>query len=154
MDVAEIGLDAMPREVAEADEGLAMPPAVIEVVALDLGIASGISVLIAEATMDLGGGVPLLGRCVLLVGEDAIDDRLDRAEERISPFTGYGQELCSGIFQAAGFSLMPSTKTVPLMTSTKSGEPFNDRQRFDADSISLNTIVRHATRLPLPFVLS
>ena len=75
----------------------------------------------------------------------------DHAEGR---HKGYGQELCSGIFQAAGFSLMPSTKTVPLTTSTRSGEPFNDRQPFDADSISLNTIVRHATRLPLPLVLS
>ncbi len=67
---------------------------------------------------------------------------------------GYGQELCLGIFQAAGFSLIPSTKTVPLTTSTRSGEPFNDRQPLDALSISLNTIVRHATRLPLPLVLS
>jgi hypothetical protein len=67
---------------------------------------------------------------------------------------GYGQELCLEIFQAAGFSLIPSLKTVPLMTSTSSGEPFNDRQPLDADSISLNTIVRHATRLPLPLVLS
>ena len=31
-------------------------------------------------------------------------------------------------FQAAGFSLMPSMKTVPLMTSARSGEPFNARQ--------------------------
>jgi predicted transposase YbfD/YdcC len=50
---------------------------------------------------------------------------------------GYGQELCLGILQAAGFSLMPSMKTVPLMTSTSSGDPFNARQLFDADSISL-----------------
>ena len=70
------------------------------------------------------------------------------------PRKGYGQELCLGILQAAGFSLMPSVKTVPLTTSTSSGEPFNDRQPFDADPISLNTIVRHAVRLPLPFVLS
>ena len=36
----------------------------------------------------------------------------------------------------------------------RASEPFNDRQPFDAASISLNTIVRHATRLPLSFVLS
>jgi hypothetical protein len=64
------------------------------------------------------------------------------------------QELCLEILQAAGFSLMPSMKTVPLTTSASSGLPFNDRQPFDAVSISLNTIVRHAERLPLPFVLS
>src|SRR5512135_2776006 len=67
---------------------------------------------------------------------------------------GYLQELCLEIFQAAGFSLMPSMKTTPLTISASSGEPFNERQPFDALSISLNTIVRHATRLPLPFVLS
>ncbi len=64
------------------------------------------------------------------------------------------QELCLEILQAAGFSLMPSMKTVPLTTSASSGLPFNDRQPFDAVSISLNTIVGHAERLPLPFVLS
>jgi hypothetical protein len=58
-----------------------MSPAVLEDIALDLGIAAGIGMLIAEAAMDLGGGVPLLGRSVLVVGEDAVDDRLDRAEE-------------------------------------------------------------------------
>ena len=59
-----------------------------------------------------------------------------------------------GIFQAADFSLMPSLKTVPFTTSIRSGDPFNDRQPLGALSISLNTIVRHATRLPLPLVLS
>ena len=34
------------------------------------------------------------------------------------------------------------------------GKPFNDRQPFDALSISLNTTVRHAALLSLPFVLS
>jgi hypothetical protein len=67
---------------------------------------------------------------------------------------GYGQELCLANSQAAGFSLMPSMKTVPLMTSASSGEPFNDRQPFDAASISLETIARHAARLPFPLVLS
>jgi hypothetical protein len=37
--------------------------------------------LITEATMDLCGGVPLLGRGVLVVGEDLLDERLDRAED-------------------------------------------------------------------------
>ena len=66
---------------------------------------------------------------------------------------GYGQELCSEIFQAAGFSLMPSMNLVPRTTSARSGDPFKDRQPFDALRISLNTIVRHATRLALPLVL-
>ena len=32
--------------------------------------------------MDLCGGVSLLGRGVLVVGEDPVDDRLDRAQKR------------------------------------------------------------------------
>ena len=81
VDVAEIGLEALSREMAQGDEGLAISPAVLEHIALDLGIAAGVVVLVAKATMDLGGGVPLLGRGVLVVGEDLVDDRLDRTEE-------------------------------------------------------------------------
>jgi hypothetical protein len=81
VDVAEIGLEALSREMAEGDESLSMTAAMLEHITLDLGIAAGIGVLIAEASMDLGGGVPLLVRCVLVVGENAIDDRFDRAEE-------------------------------------------------------------------------
>ena len=81
VDVAEVGLDTSPRQMAERDEGLAMPPPVLEHVALDLGIAADVVVLIAEATVDLGGGVPLLCRGVLVVGEDAVDERLDRSEK-------------------------------------------------------------------------
>jgi predicted transposase YbfD/YdcC len=62
--------------------------------------------------------------------------------------------VVDGDFQAAGFSLIPSMYLVPRTTSASSGEPFNDRQPFDALSISLKTIVRHAVLVPLPFVLS
>jgi len=68
--------------MAQGDESLSISSPVLEHIALHLGIAAGIVVLLAEATMDLGGGVPLLGRCALVVDEDAIDDRYDRAEER------------------------------------------------------------------------
>lgn len=49
----------------------------------------------------------------------------------------YCQLLWTGEFQAAGFWLTPSTKTVPLTISGRSVEPFNARHFFDADSISL-----------------
>ena len=62
VDVAEVGLEATAREVAQGDEGLAMSASVLEHVALDLGVAAGVAVLVAEAAEDLGGGVPLLGR--------------------------------------------------------------------------------------------
>src|SRR3954470_17355717 len=69
-------------------------------------------------------------------------------------FTGELSNVADGMNQAAGFSLMPSVNLVPRTTSASSGDPFNDRQPFDAFSISLNTIARHADRLPLPLVLS
>src|SRR5579883_1554659 len=73
---------------------------------------------------------------------------LAKRYERLDGIKGYCQELCLEDSQAAGFSGMPSMKTVPLMTSASSGEPFKDRQLFDADSISLETIARPAARLP------
>ena len=68
--------------------------------------------------------------------------------------SGQLSNVVDGDSQAAGCFLTPSTKTVPLTTSGRSVEPFNVRHFLDADSISLNTIVRHAVRLPLPLVLS
>src|SRR4051812_19517832 len=63
--------------------------------------------------------------------------------------------LVDGCFQAAGFScITPSMKITPLITSGSSLDPFKARHPFEADSISLYTIVRHADRLPLPFVLA
>jgi hypothetical protein len=59
-----------------------------------------------------------------------------------------------GEFQAAWDCFTPSTKVTPAITSLKSVDPFNARQLFDALSISLNTMLRHAVRLPLPFVLA
>lgn len=67
----------------------------------------------------------------------------------------YRQELCIADGQAATLGcLIPSAKRTPAITSFRSVEPFNARQRFEALSINLNTIVRHAMRLPLPLVLS
>ena len=79
--MAEVGFEPMSRQMPERDERLAITSAVLEDMALDLGIAAGVGVLVAEATMDLGGGMPLLGRGVLVVGEDAIDERRDWPEQ-------------------------------------------------------------------------
>ena len=50
--------------------------------------------------------------------------------------------------------MTPSTKTVPAITSLINSDPFNALHFFDALSISLNTIVRQARRLPLPLVFA
>lgn len=78
-----------------------------------------------------------------------------RCSECGRAITRYRQELCIVDDQAATLGcLIPSAKGTPAITSFRSVEPFNARQRFEALSINLNTIVRHATRLPLPLVLS
>ena len=40
------------------------------------------------------------------------------------------------------------------MMAWRRPEPFKERQLFDALSISLKPIVKHATRLPLPLVFT
>lgn len=59
-----------------------------------------------------------------------------------------------GMIQATALTSIPSTNFTPEMTAWSRGDPFNDRQLLEAPSISLNTIVRQALRLPLPLVLS
>src|SRR5687767_6978846 len=56
--------------------------------------------------------------------------------------------------QAASLTSIPSTNFAPEITARRRGEPFKERQLCDALSISLNTIVRHAERLPLPLVFT
>ena len=73
--------------------------AVLAEVALDLGVAAGVAVLVAEAAEDLGGGVPLLGRGVLVVGEDLVDDRLERPEQRGDPVPGRWEGIGLGMLE-------------------------------------------------------
>ena len=64
VDVSEIGFEALAREMSQRDERFLMPTSVLAQIALHLGIAAAVAVLVAEATEDLRGGVPLLGRAV------------------------------------------------------------------------------------------
>ena len=112
VDVAEVGLEALAREMAQGDEGLLMPASVLAQVALDLGVAAGVAVLVAEAAEHLRGGVPLLGRGGLVVGEDLVDDRLERPEhggrsvpgQRLGMGLGMLEDLPDGL---AGVSELP-----------------------------------------------
>jgi len=67
--------------MSQGDEGLPISPPVLEHLTLDLGIPAGIVVLVAKSTHDLSGGVPLLERGVLIIGQNLIDDRLNRAKD-------------------------------------------------------------------------
>ena len=90
VDVAEIGFEALAREMAQRDEGFLMRTSVLAQVALHLGVTAGVAVLVAEAPEELGGGVPLLGRCGLVVGQDLVDDRLERPQHRGESVAGPG----------------------------------------------------------------
>jgi hypothetical protein len=46
----------------QGDEGLLISTSVLAEIALDLGIAAVVAALVAEAAIDLRGGVALLGR--------------------------------------------------------------------------------------------
>jgi hypothetical protein len=74
--------------------------------------------------------------------------------ERIGPKGAIVKCRGRSLIQAASLTSIPSTNLAPEIKAWRQGDPFNARQRFDALSISLKTIVRQATRLPLPFVFT
>ena len=85
--------------MGQGDEGLLVPPSMPADVALDLGVAAEVAGLVAEPSVDLGGGVPLLGRCGLVVGEDLVDGGLEGAELGRRPVAdlGDGPGLLEGL---------------------------------------------------------
>ncbi len=97
--MTEIGLEALAREVSQRDERLLMPTSVFEQVALDLGIPAAVAMIVAEASEDLSGGVPLLGRGDLVVDQDLVDDRLDRPQEWGEPIPGRRDGGRLGLFE-------------------------------------------------------
>src|SRR5206468_12451320 len=84
---------------------------------------------------------------------------LFRSREEVFPSrfeskrTKYCQELCLRFLDQAATFFTPSSNTTPRITSARRSVPFSALQRFWADMASLKTIVRHAIRLPHPFVL-
>ena len=62
VDVTEVGLDTLAREVSQGNEGFLVSQPMPLQVALHLAVAAVIAVLVAEPAEDLHGGVPLLGR--------------------------------------------------------------------------------------------
>src|SRR5689334_2407723 len=101
VDVTEVGLEPPAREMGQRDEGLLMSSFMLEYIALDLTVAAAVAVLVLEATEDLHGGVALLGGRLLVVGQDAVDDRLEGTEDgggsvpgvRAGPGLAMGQDL-------------------------------------------------------------
>ena len=80
MDVAEIGFEALAGKMPQRDERFLVSASMLAQMALHLGIAARVTVLIADPPEHLSGGVPLLGRGVLVVDSDPVDDRLERPQ--------------------------------------------------------------------------
>src|SRR5271166_2728810 len=62
----------------------------LEHITLHLGVAAAVAVLIAEATIHLRRGMPLLGRGGFIIDQDLVDDRRDGTQERSRAGSGPG----------------------------------------------------------------
>src|SRR5579885_2293530 len=79
----------------QGNEGLLISTSVLAEITLDLGIAAVVAGLVAEAAIDLRGGVALLGRGGPVLDEDLVDEGLEGAELGSRPVPG--QELGMGV---------------------------------------------------------
>ena len=82
VDVAEIGFEALPREMTQRDERFLMPASVLPQIALHLSVPTTVIVFVADPPEHLSGGMPLLEGGGLVVDQDLIDDRLEWPQER------------------------------------------------------------------------
>jgi hypothetical protein len=70
VNVAEVSFKPLTREMPQRNECLLFSPTMFEQIALHLGVAAVVTVLVAKAPVQLSGGVPLLGRGGLVVSKD------------------------------------------------------------------------------------
>ena len=98
-DVAEISLEALTREMCERYECFFMSSLMLEQIALHLAVASGISVLVAETTEHLHGGVALLGGSVVVIDQNLINDRWKGPRTFANRLLTWGFGLGSGCFK-------------------------------------------------------
>src|SRR6185437_13385968 len=85
--------------MSQRDECLLKSTSVRPEVALDLGIAAPVAALVAEAAIDLGGGVALLGRRGAILDEDLVDGGLELAELGSRPIPGQGLGMRVGMHE-------------------------------------------------------
>src|SRR5271157_2067786 len=86
-----------------------MPPTTLADVALNLGVAAEVTLLVTEAAVDLSGGVSLLGRGVFVVEEDLLNQRLERPQPGSGSVSG--QRLGMGVRMREGMPDGPSGVT-------------------------------------------
>jgi hypothetical protein len=74
VDVSEVSFEPPAGRVVERDERLTSVATALLKVSLDGQVAAGVVVFGDESAEDLRGGVPLLGRCGLILREDVVND--------------------------------------------------------------------------------
>jgi hypothetical protein len=99
VDVPEIGFETLARQMGQGDERFLTLASMLAEVALYLSVTAAVAVFVAEPPEELCGGVPLLGRCGLVVDQDLIDDRLDRSQERGESVPGRRQGIRLGLLE-------------------------------------------------------
>ena len=82
VNVAKVGLQPLAGIVGQGNEGFAAVAAMAADVAANLIVAAAVAVLVTQAAEDLHGGVTLLGRGILVGGENGVDDRVKGAQNR------------------------------------------------------------------------
>ncbi len=90
VDVTEISLEPLAGKMPQRNERFALSTAMLEHITLHLGVAAAVAVLIAEATIHLRRGMPLLGRGGFIIDQDLVDDRRDGTQERSRAGSGPG----------------------------------------------------------------
>lgn len=110
VNVTEVALQPLAGVVVQRDERLALRHALGQEVEPHALVGAVIGVLVAEATIDLSGGVALLAGRVLIRLEDGVDDGLEGIEHRWQgpSLVGFGlgmgedvADLASGVVKAS-----------------------------------------------------
>ena len=82
VDVTEVRLQPPARWMRQRNKRLALDPANLAHIAPDLVVAARVALLVPQAAIELRGGVPLLARGLLILGQDLLNPPLVRAEPR------------------------------------------------------------------------
>src|SRR5208283_2539452 len=73
IDVTKIGLHASARKMPQRNKCFSLSTSMLEHITLHLSVPASVTMLIAEATTQLRGGVPLLGRGSFVIDQDLVD---------------------------------------------------------------------------------
>jgi hypothetical protein len=112
VDVTEVGFEALARIVVERNEGLALLALLTADVAADAVVAPRVIVLGSQAAKNLGGGVSLFTRGLLVGFQDSVDDRLEGIDNRRqrAPLIRFGFRLGEDLADFAPRVMEPACK--------------------------------------------